>query len=96
MKLCLDRRVAEILDNSRGEVGISIGGNDQAKVHESAEQDFGIFEDVRHILGFYGSFARGAPLIDLEPGFDEGAFGLRKPLNFLWKVWKQEEECEGN
>lgn len=37
MELCLNRRVAVGLDNSWGEVCVSVGGDDEAEVHEAED-----------------------------------------------------------
>lgn len=46
VQLCLDGRVAVILDDGRGEVSVSVGGHNQSKVHESANKNLGVFEDI--------------------------------------------------
>jgi hypothetical protein len=94
VQLCLDLRVAVGLDNGGREVGVSIRRYNQAEVHESANEDLGVLEHIHDVLGFYGSFARGATLVDLESGFDKRALGFREPFHFLREVWEQEEESE--
>jgi len=42
--------VPKLPDNGRCKVCISVGRNDEPKVHESSDEDFVIFEDVKNLF----------------------------------------------
>jgi hypothetical protein len=95
VELCLDGTVAVALNDGGGEICVSVGGHDEAEVHEAADEDLEVFEYVTHVAEFDGAFAGGAALVDAEAGLDEDALFFGEPFDFLGKVGQEEEECEG-
>jgi hypothetical protein len=94
MQLRLDGRVAVALDNGRGEISVSVGRYNQPKVHETADEDLGVFEDFQDVSGGDGSFAGGFALVDFQSGFDVGTLVFGEPFTFFREVRDQEEEEE--
>lgn len=95
VELRLDGRVAVRLDDLGTEVRVAVRRNDQTEVHEATDDDLGIFKYASNISSRNGSFASGFALIDLEPGFDVGAFVLGEPLHLFGEVGEEEKEEEG-
>lgn len=96
VKLGLDRAVAVALDNTRREVGVSIGRNNQSKVHEASDNDLGIAEDSANIRKSNWPFPARPSLINLQPCFDKSALVLAKPLGLLREIGQKEVEEEGD
>ena len=46
VELCADLGVAVCFDDAGSEEGVAVGGDDEAEVHDSAEEGFEIFEAV--------------------------------------------------
>lgn len=67
-------------DDGGGEVGVSVGRDDEAEVHEAAEPDLEVGEDGFDVAK--GNFALGAvfALVDFETGFEVGAFVFLEPF----------------
>lgn len=79
-ELSFNRSVMVCRDDGRRKVGVSVGGDDQPKIHEGAEPDLGVGEDRLDIakgdLALGGVFA----LVGFEAGLDVGAFVLSEPF----------------
>ena len=82
MELCADLGVAVSFDDAGSKEGIAIGGDYESKVHESAEDEFEIFEAVNDIGKGNAALARGAALILEEAGADVGTFVFTEPAGF--------------
>lgn len=95
MELCLNGIVAIALDDARSEVRVRIRGDNQAKVHESRDDDFVVFEDALDVA--QGDFALGcgAALVHAEAGGDVGFFVGGEPCGFFGEAGDTEEEDEG-
>jgi hypothetical protein len=94
VELGLDCAVAIGLDDSGGKVGISIGRDDEAKVHEPAEEDLEVFEDAADVTAADLALGSGLALVDLETGADVGTLVLGEPLGVFREVREAEEECD--
>ena len=61
MELCADLRVAVAPDDAGGKEGIAVGRDDEAEVHEAAQDDLEILEDIQYVpsgnASFNGRFA---------------------------------------
>lgn len=79
VQLGADLRVAVGFDDAGGEESVTIGGDDESEIHESAEEEFVIFEAVEDVFGADAALASGATLVLFEPGFDVGAFVFFEP-----------------
>ena len=53
MQLGLDARVAKAGQDLRRKVGVTVRGDDEAKVHEASDPDFYVFEDISDVFGRY-------------------------------------------
>ena len=80
MQLCADLGVAVCFDDAGSEEGIAVGGDDESKVHESAEEEFEVFEAVYYIGKGDSTLARGAALVFEEAGADVGSFVFAEPV----------------
>ena len=76
-----DLRVAVRADDARGEEGVAVGGDDEAEVHEPAEDEFVVFEAVEDVFGVDAAVAGGAPLVLFQSGFDVGTFVFFEPAH---------------
>ena len=83
VQLSADLGVAVRLDDAGGEEGVAVCGHEQPKVHEAAQEDFVVFEDVEDVFGGYLAFARGLALVFLEARFDVGALVFVEPRVLL-------------
>ena len=63
VQLRLDLRVAVCSDDAGGEEGVAVCRHDEAKVHEAAEEDLEVFEDVEHVSRRYSPFQRRFALV---------------------------------
>ena len=63
MQLRADLRVAVGFYDAGGEEGVAVGGDDEAKVHEAAEEKFVVFEAVEDVAGGDLAGAGGASLV---------------------------------
>lgn len=79
MKLCADLSVAVCFDDARSEEGIAVGGDYESEVHESAEEEFEIFEAIYYVGKGNAALARGAALIFEEAGTDVCTFVFAEP-----------------
>ena len=59
------------------------GRNDESEIHETAEDEFVVFEAVEDVFEGDATLAGGATLILFEPGFDIGAFVLLEPEQMM-------------
>lgn len=94
VKLCLHRAVAERLDDAGRKVGVTIGGDDEAKVHESSEDDLGVLEDIENITKRRLALSARAALIGPEPRGDIVPLLGCQPLGLLGEVGQEEVEEE--
>ena len=79
VQLRADLGVAVGVDYARGEEGVAVGWDDEAEVHESAEEDLIVFEDVEDVARGDGAFGGRAALVFFQAGFDVGAFVFGEP-----------------
>lgn len=92
MELCADLGVAVGVDDAWGEEGVAVGWDDEAEVHEPAQEDLEVFEDVEDVRECDGAFGRGSALVLFEASFDVGAFVFGEPrllyllVGLNWKV----------
>ena len=63
MQLCLDRRIAVRLDDSRSKVSVAIGRDNEAEVHESTQEKLVVFEAINHIVEGDGALDGGFALV---------------------------------
>ena len=63
MQLCFDGGIAVALDDGGSEEGISVGGHDHSEVHETAENDFVVFEYAPDVTECDLALGCGAALI---------------------------------
>ena len=70
VQLCADLCVAVCLYDAWREEGVAVCGDDKAKVHEAAEEDFEIFEHVEHVSWGYAAFDGRFALVFLKAGAD--------------------------
>lgn len=89
VKLGLDRAVAIRSDYAGRKVGVSIGGNDEAKVHEAAENDLVVLEYVLDVGQSRLSLSTGGALVGMKTGGDVGPLLVVEPLDLLGEVGKQ-------
>lgn len=83
VQLCLDVAVSVGLDDSRGEISVAVGWDNQSKVHQTAEVDLEVLETGDNVFESNGLFQCRVPLVILQPGFYEGALLLGEPLRVL-------------
>ena len=81
VQLGADLRVAVRADDAGGEEGVAVGGDYEAKVHESAEEEFEVFEAVEHVFDGDAAFAGRAALVLFQPGPDVGALVFFEPAS---------------
>ncbi len=81
VQLGADLRVAVCSDDTGGEEGIAVSRDDESEVHESAEEEFVVFEAVENVFEGDAAFPRRATLVLFESGFDVGAFVFFEPAN---------------
>ncbi|KAL9102738.1 MAG: hypothetical protein Q9163_002135 [Psora crenata] len=62
-QLCTDLAVAVRSDDGWGEIRVAVSRDDEAKVHEAAEEDLEIFKDVKDVAGSNPALDRGFPLV---------------------------------
>ncbi len=93
-ELCLDLGVAVRLDDRRCKIGVSIGWDDQAKVHETAQEEFVVPEAMQHISCSHFPVERRLSLIFFQSALDEPSLILAQPFGLLWKVWNDKEPCQ--
>ena len=79
VELCADLSVAVCFDDAGSEEGVAVGGDYESEVHESAEEEFEIFEAVYYVGKGNAALARGAALIFEEAGTDVGTFVFAEP-----------------
>jgi len=70
VELSFDGAVAIGGEDRGGEEGVAIGGDYQSEVHESAKEDFVVFEDVADVFEGYLALCCAFALVGLEAGFD--------------------------
>ena len=83
MQLGADWGVAVRLDDPGGEEGVAVGGDDEAEVHEAAEENLGVFEHVDDVADADGAFGGGAALVFEEAALDVGSFLGGEPGRYL-------------
>lgn len=81
VQLGADLRIAVCFDDSRCEEGVAVGGDDESEIHESAEEEFVVFEAVEDVFGGNAALAGGATLVLFESGFDVGTLVFFEPAN---------------
>lgn len=81
VQLGADLGVAVCFDDSGGEECVAVGGDDEPKVHESAEEEFEVFEAAEDVSRGDAALAGGATLVLLEPGSDVRALVFFEPAN---------------
>ena len=79
VELCADLSVAVCFDDARSEEGIAVGGDYESEIHDSAEEEFEIFEAIYYIGKGDSALAGGAALIFEEAGTDVGTFVFAEP-----------------
>ena len=80
--MCADLSVAICFDDTGSKEGVAVCGDDEAEVHESAEDEFEIFETVYYVGKGDSAFARGAALVFEEAGANVGTFVFAEPAGF--------------
>ncbi len=80
VQLCADLSVAVCFNDAGSEESVAIGGDNESEVHESAEEEFVIFEAIHYIGKGDSALARGATLIFEEAGADVGTFVFAEPV----------------
>lgn len=78
------------------EHGHTVRGHDEAKVHETANEDLKVPEHVDDIAQGDLAFRRIAPLVRAQACSDVGSLRLAEPLGVLGKIGYDEEENEGD
>ena len=63
VQLSLDGIVSICLNDSRGEEGVAVCGDEQAEVHKAAEENFEIFEDIDNIADADGALGGASTLV---------------------------------
>lgn len=81
VQLGADLSITVCFDDTGGEECVAVGGDDESKIHEPAEEELVVFEAVEDVLGGDAALAGGATLVLFEPGFDVGAFVFSEPAN---------------
>ena len=71
VQLRLDGAVPVAFYDTRREVGISVGRDNEPKVHETSHDDLVILEDVSNIVELDGSFDGRPALVDAQAGGHE-------------------------
>lgn len=71
--------VAVAFDDAGGKEGVAIGGDDEAEIHEAADEEFEVFEAFEDVCEGDSTFSGGATLIFFEASFDVGAFVFFQP-----------------
>ena len=61
-------------------------GNNESEIHESAEDEFKVFEAVENVSDSDAAFAGGATLVLFKPGSDVGALVFLEPSIVLLVV----------
>lgn len=96
VQLRLDGGVAVCLDDSGGEEGVPVRGDDESKVHEPADEDLVVFEDVDDVLDADCAFSGGAALVLAQPPSDVGALFFVEPFCVFGEIGDKKEEEEGD
>lgn len=96
VQLRLDGRVAVGLEDAWRKIGVSVSRDDETKVHEAAEDDLVILENVADVLDRNAPFNAGAALVCLETRRNVDLLFWCEPLGFLGEVRQQEVEKEAD
>lgn len=86
VQLCLDHAVVVRRDNGRAEKGIAVRRHDQPKVHEAAQDDLDVSQDIEHVAERDLALDGIVALVGPEPGLDILALVLAQPLGLLGAV----------
>ena len=80
VQLCADLSVAICLYDAGSEESVAVGGDYESEVHESAEDEFEIFEAIDYVGKGNTALAGGTALIFEEAGADVGTFVFAEPV----------------
>lgn len=84
------------MDDSWGEECVTVRGNNETKVHESANEDLIVFEDFDDVPNTDGAFGSGATLVLAQSSLDVGALFIVEPFCVLREIRDEEEEEDGD
>ena len=87
VQLSLDRRVPVGLDDRWCEIGIPVCWDDEAKVHQSSEEELVVAETVQDVSESDLAFKSGLSLVLLKSHLDKLSFVFAQPLRILGEIW---------
>lgn len=79
VQLGTDLRITVCFNDAGCEKSVSVGGDDESEIHESAEDEFVVFEAFEDIFGGDAALACGATLILFKTSFDVSTFIFFEP-----------------
>lgn len=88
MQLSANWRVSISCQHRRGKVSVAVSRDDQSKVHETADPDFDVFEDVSDVFGSDFAFDGAAALVHAQAGSDVFFLVLLEPFDLFGEVGK--------
>ena len=83
---------AQVGNDGWSEVGVAVGWDDEAEVHETSEPDLVVLEAASDVAESDLALDGGLALVDLEAGCNVGALGVGQPFGVLWERREEEEE----
>jgi hypothetical protein len=85
----ISKEISEFNDSLRD---LRVSRNNQTEVHETAEEDFVVFEYVAYVFGSHLAFDGWSTLFAAEAVDDICSLFVREPFAVFREIWKDEEE----